>query len=209
MKVFLVLFILLFTFTTSFSFIVQTSPPPVLRGFACDCTQIVSCQCRLGDVTVTVLLRTEEWQKFADRSLLGGKICAAKCIASIGEVVRVSAPFLSVQTLERVEKAASLAKKKTIARNEKGAGSVMPGGSGVTTGYSVEESRGITREKSLSVMKAKAKSQNVDLTTYFVLKYTEFRKGKAGVEEVFEVLEEMIRANVEGRLEQYLASFWQ
>jgi len=188
--------------------VVQTSPPPVVKNFACDCSQIASCLCKLGDVTATVLLDTKNWQRHADKSLLGSRICASKCIANIGQVVRVSVPFLSVQTLERVEKSASLSKKKTIGRSERSSASVSPGAGGVGAGYAIEESRGVAKERSLSYLKAQAKSQNVDLTTHFVLEFTKFRKGNATVENVFEVLEELTLANARGQLESYLAEFF-
>lgn len=190
------------------AFIIQTSPPPVVGSFACDCSQVVSCLCKLGDVTATVLLNTKDWQKHADKSLLGSRICSSKCIAAIGQVVRVSAPFLSIQTLERAEKSATATKRKTIGRTEKGSATISPGAPGVGAGYITEESRGVTKEKSLSVLKAKAKTQGIDLTTFFILELTRQLKGEVNVYNVFEVLEELVLANAQGKLEDYLSQFF-
>lgn len=190
------------------AFIIQTSPPPVVGSFACDCSQIVNCICKMGDVTATVILDTKNWQKYADKSLLGSKICSSKCIAVIGQVVRVSVPFLSIQTLERVEKSASMSKKKTIGRTERSSATVSPGAGGVGAGYATEETRGVTKEKSLSVLKSKAKSQGIDLTTFFILELTRQLKGEVNVYNVFEVLEELVLANAQGKLEDYLSQFF-
>ncbi|MEM1672614.1 MAG: hypothetical protein QXT86_11250 [Archaeoglobaceae archaeon] len=207
-----IFFVIIFiVFTASFTakaFMIQTSPPPVIKNFACDCSQIVSCVCKLGDVTATVILNTRNWQRYADKSLFGSKICSSRCIASIGQVVRVSVPFLSLQTLEKAEKTALATKRKTIGRTEKMSANVAPGAPGVGAGYATEETRGVTKERSLSYLKSQAKSQNVDLTTYFILEFTKFRKGNATVENVFDVLEELTLANARGELEKYLAAFF-
>lgn len=158
-------------------FSVQTDPPITLRNFQCSCT-VANCDCNYGNARIIISLNTPLkpfWQRYKDRTLFGKSTCSTICVAAIGKVVYASLPFLSIQQVSKIERSLS----------------------GATP--------------FVNQVRSEARAVNVNIDTYLILKLAERRykyknsnKPTTEVASVVELMEELIEANLQGKLTELI-----
>jgi len=214
--------------------VIQTSPPPNVAGYVCQCS-FDACSCTQGDIVISVDLvrRESEWEKFADTHCFMGscsRVCGSYCVDNIGVVTSIRVPYVTVDLAKNAVRKVDYVRRKSMSFTERVTSSLIDrfGDNDIVkslvsflrgeserqsgTGMTAEDVYTITKEKAFS--KSESESENIrnDLTVYlltqiardfFKLKQNEVPK----VSQYASIISILSDLNREGKLTDFVSSY--